>query len=90
VAKHYPNDWIRRYGWQVLVAQLLWGLLAVRHGAGWAWFQGKREGLGRIRASQGKMDGRLNDILAGCEADIRAMQESTGYDLFWRLYFALT
>jgi len=90
VAKHYPRDWVRRYGRQVLVAQLLWGALAARHGTGWAWFQGKREGLGRIRASARRDNARLHDILAGCESDIRTMQESAGYDLFWRLYFALT
>ena len=35
VAKHYPRDWISRYGWPVLIAQGLWGLVALRHGAGW-------------------------------------------------------
>ena len=34
VAKHYPKGWIWRLGWPVLVAQGLWGLVALKHGAG--------------------------------------------------------
>ncbi|MCC6342552.1 MAG: glycosyltransferase family 2 protein [Bryobacterales bacterium] len=90
VAKHYPRDWVRRYGWEVLVGQLLWGAVAVRHRAGWAWIRGKREGIGKVRTRRRQQDDRLRGILAACEAEIRAMQEAAGYDLFWRLYFALT
>ncbi len=41
VARHYPQGWFRRYGWKVIVAQGLWGLVALRHGSLWAWIQGR-------------------------------------------------
>ena len=45
VAKHYPRNWIARYGWPVLISQTLWGLVALRHGAGFPYLKGKLEGL---------------------------------------------
>src|SRR5947207_8327687 len=35
----------RRRWWNVAVAQLLWGAVALRHGAGGAWLRGKIQGL---------------------------------------------
>ncbi len=43
-ARHYS----RRYVWPVLVAQLLWGALATRHGRGTAWARGKMAGSSRF------------------------------------------
>jgi hypothetical protein len=76
----------------VLVGQLLWGALAARHGAGGAWLSGKRDGLALLRAQPPHRPEhpRLAAILSGCERDIQTLQKQTGYDLFWRLYFALT
>jgi hypothetical protein len=37
-----------RYAWPIAVAQGLWGLVALRHGRGWAWLRGKVEGLRRL------------------------------------------
>ncbi len=91
VAKHYPPDWWRRYGRQVLTAQLLWGFVALRHGAGWAWLKGKWEALGRIRHRQPAVHSRLlEDVLLRSERDLRELQRQTGFDLYWRLYFSLT
>ncbi len=45
VAKHYPPDWIKRYGWCVFVAQILWGFVALRHGAFLSYLAGKIEGV---------------------------------------------
>ena len=34
IAKHYSGSMLSRYAWHILVSQALWGLVAVRHGAG--------------------------------------------------------
>jgi GT2 family glycosyltransferase len=40
-AKHFRGQ----PRWPILAGQLLWGLVAVRHGCAWAWLQGKLAGL---------------------------------------------
>jgi GT2 family glycosyltransferase len=95
VAKHYPPDWIKRYGWSVLIAQTLWGLTALRHGAFPGYLAGKIEGLqgfrdARRRAARGKHFPNFPAIIERGEEEIRELQKLTGFDLFWRLYFALT
>ena len=92
VAKHYPHRWIGRYGWPVLVAQALWGLLAARHGAGSAWMRGKLEGLRQFRAMRPTGAGQdgIGSVVDESERELFALQLQTGFDLFWRLYFALT
>ena len=54
VAKHYPPNWILRYGWPVFIAQTLWGFIALRHGALLSYLAGKVEGLRRFREARGK------------------------------------
>jgi len=92
VAKHYPRGWVRRYGWPVAVGQALWGLVALRHGAGLAYLRGKREALREWRSVRVHARSRpaLERILEESEAEIRDLQRQTGSDLYWRLYFALT
>jgi GT2 family glycosyltransferase len=90
VAKHYPPNWILRYGWPVFIAQTLWGFLALRHGAFLAFLAGKAEGLRRFRAVRGKHCPNFPAIIEQSEAEIREIQQLTGFDLFWKLYFALT
>jgi GT2 family glycosyltransferase len=96
VAKHYPPDWIKRYGWCVLVAQILWGLVALRHGAFLSYLAGKIEGMRAFRAARGKhcVDipaiVKFPAIVETSERQIRELQSLTGFDLYWRLYFALT
>jgi GT2 family glycosyltransferase len=103
VAKHYPPDWIKRYGWCVLVAQILWGLVALRHGAFPSYLAGKIEGVRGFRglrraqeAARGKHSAnfpaivQFSAIIERGEQEIRELQSLTGFDLFWRLYFALT
>jgi GT2 family glycosyltransferase len=74
--------------WPVLVGQLLWGCIALRHGAGWAWFRGKLEGL-RAHPSECCRWADIRDAVERSETDIRNLQKATGFDLYWRLYFAL-
>ena len=90
VAKHYPRGWVLRYGWPVLVAQGLWGLTALRHGAFLAYMRGKMEGLACFRESRGTACDNFSTIIQQSESDIRELQHLTGFDLYWRLYFALT
>lgn len=90
LARHFPQPW----AWPILVAQLLWGGVALRHGAGLAWLRGKWQGLRGFSAARGDCEpfgpGVLDGLLRGNERIIRDVQASTGFDFYWRLYFFLT
>ncbi len=79
-AKHFRGQ----PRWPVLAGQLLWGLVALRHGCGWAWLQGKRAGL-RMADS---MENDTRDpqafavFLRASEAAILGDCRET----YWRLY----
>ena len=96
VAKYYPAGLLFRLGWPILVAQTLWGLVALRHGAFWAFLRGKLDGLLRFRtagrgASRIPVESkRLRRILRESEQEIRCVQRRTGFDWYWRVYFVLT
>jgi len=95
VAKHYPLDWVKRYGWSIFVAQTLWGFIALRHGAFLGYLAGKIEGVRgfqttRGQAARGQHSANFPVIVERGEKEIRELQSLTGFDLFWRLYFALT
>ena len=90
VAKHYPAKWILRYCWPIFVAQTLWGFVALRHGALTAYLAGKLEGLSALRRAKGKYQGNLPAILKQSEREIHQLQRLTGFDLYWKVYYALT
>jgi GT2 family glycosyltransferase len=90
VAKHYPRKWILRYGWPVLVAQALWGFIALRHGRLLAYLAGKLDGLRMFGSNRGESCSNLAAILDQSEREIEELQSLSGFDLYWRLYFALT
>lgn len=90
VAKQYPRGWLARCGWPVLVAQLLWGLVATRHGAGLAYVHGKIEGLRDFRGLRRPGNDAIYGVLAQSERELYELQKNTGFDPYWRLYFALT
>jgi GT2 family glycosyltransferase len=56
-ARHYGG----RPVWPVLVAQLLWGAVAVRHGRGLAWARGKIQGLRLFSAARKERQRALPD-----------------------------
>lgn len=94
VARHYPPDWRRRYGRAVAAAQLLWGLVAARHGRLRAYCAGKSEGWRLLRQAEAGArpladPGLLEAVLTESEAEIRRVQAETGWDWYWRLYFLL-
>jgi GT2 family glycosyltransferase len=92
IAKHFPRPWYREYGWPILAAQLLYGLLAVRHGTGWGFVRGKWEGLRRFKAARQGSDfpDRIAGIVSASEEAIYELQHQTGFDRYWKFYFALT
>ncbi len=86
VKKHYPKGLARRWWWPILVAQGLWGLLALRHGAGMDWIRGKWEGRREVPHTHNP---GLEDALWKQEAAIRELQAEQGMDAYWRVYFGL-
>jgi GT2 family glycosyltransferase len=90
VAKHYPRKWILSYGWPILIAQALWGFTALRHWRFLAFAAGKLDAFRLFRKSRGEPCPNLAAILDRSEDEIRELQQLTGGDLYWKLYFALT
>ncbi len=86
VSKHYP---LRQFWWPILVGQFLWGLVAMRHGTGWAFVRGKLAAATQPRPSR-SANPRLAKILQDSELQIRETQRRTGFDFYWRVYFLLT
>ena len=89
IARHYPRALIFRWLWPILVAQSLWGALAVRHGCGFAWLRGKIEGLHRFAAVRATPIAELAPIIAESERQIHKLQSQTGFDTYWKVYFNL-
>jgi GT2 family glycosyltransferase len=76
--------------WRMFVAQLLWGAVAVRHGAGYACLRGKFEGLRRFAAA--RRDAPTYDA-ALLEQTLRANEQFIrrhNAETYWRLYFMLS
>lgn len=90
VAKHYPGRLLWKNGWAIAVGQLLWGVVAMRHGAALAWVRGKIEGLGGFGRMRAGGDPEIERVLQNSERLIHELQKKSGFDWYWRLYFALT
>jgi len=86
VARH----WDGRYWWPVLVAQSLWGVVALRHGCGVEWLRGKWQGISRFSSS------RKHNLPAQSAALEKILQHNERFisiqtaDAYWKLYFLLT
>jgi GT2 family glycosyltransferase len=93
LARHYPRQMLLRFFWPIVVAQCLWGAVALRHGRGIAWLRGKIQGLGAFAAypqHPGTFDPRLIEHLIRSDAEIREFQQTAAPGSYWRLYFLLT
>jgi GT2 family glycosyltransferase len=92
LARHYPARLLRQLWWQIIIGQILWGLVALRHGAGFAWCRGKVEGIRRFSAvrKETSTPELLVHFLTRSEQTIRELQLATGFDTYWKLYFLLT
>ncbi len=72
---------------RVIAAQLLWAMLAIRHGQVAAWWNGWREDL----PATGKPEDppRVERFLQESERELYRLQKETGFDWYWRMYFSL-
>ena len=81
VAKHSPEPGSQA----VVVGQLLWGLLALRHGTGSAWARGKWDAFRQYKAMRSQPHTGIAALLAESEGQIRELSRDT----YWRWYFRL-
>ena len=90
-AKHFRGQpW-----WPIVAGQLLWGMVALRHGRGSAFLRGKiagmREACRLTRPSTNEHTRKvLAEVLESSEANILALAQETGFDSYWRAYFWLS
>jgi GT2 family glycosyltransferase len=75
--------------WPVLAGQLLWGLVAFRHGEGLAYVRGKFAGLTAPVERTNNRPETVRALLEDSERTIFELQQQTGFDLYWRAYFWL-
>jgi GT2 family glycosyltransferase len=78
--------------WPLVVGQLLWGLVALRHFRGVSYLRGKLSGWKTARAvyREGTISqDRISTLASASERDIFALQQQTGFDWYWRIYFWL-
>jgi GT2 family glycosyltransferase len=78
----------------ILAGQLLWGLLAVRHGKGISYLRGKISGLKAVARARARnrapgSEQKFRAIVDASENEIFALQQKTGFDAYWRAYFCL-
>jgi len=90
-AKHFRGQ----PRWPIVAGQLLWGLLALRHGRGTAFLRGKLAGMRDAprmeRVSTNEYTSKdLARVLEASEAQILALARETGFDSYWRAYFWLS
>jgi GT2 family glycosyltransferase len=85
IGRHYDRDLFRSCIWPIVAGQVLWGLVAMRHGAGLAWLAGKFEALRKFRP-EGRPSAGLRAFLTASEKEIRARAR----DSYWIWYFRLT
>jgi GT2 family glycosyltransferase len=87
IARHYSRDLKIRFWWPILVAQSLWGALAVRNGAAVSWMRGLRDGLAHAGAYTADREPKVLERFSDNERIIREFQQVLGFDTYWKLYF---
>jgi GT2 family glycosyltransferase len=85
VALHFDRALFWQCLWAIFAGQLLWGVLAFRHGAGWAWILGKWEGMGACGRGGASPSAHLREFLNASEDEIRRRSRDT----YWVWYFRL-
>jgi GT2 family glycosyltransferase len=83
--------------WPIVAGQLLWGLVALRHGCAGAYLQGKMAGMRVARSIPAQRPASENieafhKVVASVqesEKTILEVQRQTGFDHYWRAYFWL-
>jgi len=95
LAKFYPASLLARFSWQILVAQILWAMLAISRGRALGWMRGFSRGLWQfvaLRRGSRPLRGsasRLAAVLRSNEREIGRVQQQTEWDTYWRWYFRL-
>ncbi len=88
-AKHFRGE----PRWPIVAGQLLWGVLALRHGRGVSYIRGKLSGLRFTRQLSGDHQSaarnRLREVVQASEQEIRRLGRESGMDWYWRAYFWL-
>ena len=88
ISRHYDRALFQSCFWPIVAGQLLWGLVALRHGRALAWIAGKVEGLRGFRLEarhSPRSSAKLREFLLASEGEIR--RRATGP--YWRWYFRL-
>lgn len=85
LSRNFDRALFRSFLWPIITGQLLWGLVALRHGTFLAWLKGKRDGLSGFRL-EGRYSLPLRDFLLASEREIAQRSR----DPYWRWYFRLT
>jgi hypothetical protein len=88
ISRHYDRALFFSCFWPIVAGQLLWGLVALRHGRPLAWMAGKLEGLRDFRLEarhSPQSSAKLREFLMASESEIR--RRATGP--YWRWYFRL-
>jgi GT2 family glycosyltransferase len=77
--------------WPIVAGQLLWGLVACRHGRGLSYLRGKLQGLRftLTPSAQSQQRQAVNAVLEDSERHIFELQRESGMDRYWRAYFWL-
>jgi GT2 family glycosyltransferase len=83
IARNYDAALFRSCFWPIVAGQLLWGLVALRHGRGFAWISGKIDGLRGFRPN-GQPSPALREFLVQSE---RELHRRATQDFYWRWYF---
>ena len=93
VAKYYSRQTLLRFGWAILVGQVLGVAAAAKHGHLVAALRGKWDGLQQWRLFRNQLSKNPDKVelaLAESEREICNIQKEIGFDLYWKLYFSLT
>jgi GT2 family glycosyltransferase len=80
--------------WPIVVGQMLWGLVALRHLRGVSFLRGKISGWKTARAlyrdNRNATKHQISTVATISEREIFLLQQQTGFDWYWRVYFWLS
>jgi GT2 family glycosyltransferase len=85
-ARHLPA----RHAWRAAIGQFLWGGVALRHGRGLAWAQGKFQGLRLFSAARRQFQQKDLELLEQVLLSNESFLRKNCADPYWKLYFSLT
>lgn len=87
IQKHLGRELTWPTRCRVIGAQVLWAMLAFRHGQWRAWWSGWSEPLPKTPEPVDPR--RVEWFLQESERELYRLQKETGFDWYWRMYFGL-